>query len=210
MKKGKKPPRAAGGEAGGSPRAYPGKVEWKGGALLAPLPAVLVTSQRAGEKPNVCTVAWCGIVSTQPPRVYISLRPSRYSYEIIRETREFVINLVPSGLVRAADTCGVYTGRKADKFEKCRLTADPAFRVGCPVLREAPMALECRVREILPQGSHDMLIADVAATDVSPELISEDGALHLDRARLVTFAHGEYFETGRKLGSFGWSVAKHR
>lgn len=184
------------------------KIRWKGGALLAPLPAVLVTSQREGERPNVCTVAWCGIVSTQPPRVYISLRPSRFSYAIIRDTREFVLNLVPSSLVRTADTCGVLTGRCVDKFEKCRLTAEPSFTVSCPSLRESPMALECRVTDILPQGSHDMFLADVTATAVSPSLIAPDGALRLDRAHLAAFSHGEYFELGKKLGNFGFSVKK--
>lgn len=184
------------------------KIEWKGGALLAPLPAVLVTSQRPGERTNVCTVAWCGIVSTQPPRMYISLRRSRYSHEIISETREFVINLVPSSLVRTADACGVYTGRKVDKLTRYHLTEEASFRVACPSLRESPMALECRVTDVLPQGSHDMFLADVVATAVSPSLIASDGALRLDRAHLAAFSHGEYYELGRRLGSFGFAVKK--
>lgn len=193
-----------------APAAWAPKTEWKGGALLAPLPAVLVTSKAPDGKTNVCTVAWCGIVCTQPPKVYISLRPSRYSHEIISSTREFVINLVPASLVREADTCGVYTGRRVDKLEKCRLSTEQSFRVDCPSLRESPMSLECRVTEILPQGSHDMFLADVVATGVSADLISSDGALHLERAHLSAFSHGEYFELGRRVGTFGYSVKKKK
>ncbi|MCQ2354548.1 MAG: flavin reductase family protein [Clostridia bacterium] len=184
------------------------KVEWKGGALLAPLPAVLVSSSLPDGKPNVATVAWCGIICTQPPRVYISLRPSRFSHEIISSTREFVINLVPVSLVRAADTCGVYSGRKADKFEKCHLTPEASFKVLCPSVAESPMSLECKVYDIIPQGSHDMFLADVVSVGVSPDLIDEKGALKLDRAGLSAFAHGEYFELGRRVGTFGFSVKK--
>ena len=172
------------------------KVEWKGGALLAPLPAVLVTCAREGEKPNAVTVAWCGIISTHPPALYISLRPSRHSYSIIKETGEFAVNLVDVSLVRSADTCGVLTGRKVDKFEKCRLTPEESFKI------------ECKLREIIPQGSHDMFIADIVATAVDESLIDEKGSLHLSRANLSAFAHGEYFELGRTIGSFGYSVRK--
>lgn len=184
------------------------KVEWKGGALLAPLPAVIVSCAREGEKPNAVTVAWCGIVSTHPPALYISLRPTRHSYGIIKETGEFCVNLVPTSLVRAADTCGVLTGRKVDKFEKCKLTAAKSFRVGAPAIAESPLTLECRVREVVPQGSHDMFIADIVATAVDEALINEKGALELGRARLSAFAHGEYFELGKTIGSFGYSVRK--
>ena len=186
------------------------KVEWKGGALLAPLPAVIVSCQREGEKPNAVTVAWCGIVSTHPPRLYISLRKSRHSYGIISETGEFAVNLVPVSLVRAADTCGVLTGRKVDKFEKCRLTAEPSFSIGAPRIKESPLTLECRVREITEQGSHDMFLADILAVAVDDELIDENGALQLGRANLSAFAHGEYFELGRRIGTFGYSVRKKK
>lgn len=184
------------------------KIEWKGGALLAPLPAVLVSSALPDGKPNVATVAWCGIVCTQPPRVYISLRPSRFSHEIISQTGEFVINLVPASLVRTADTCGVYTGRKVDKFERCHLTPEPSFRLGCPAIAQSPMSLECKVYDIIPQGSHDMFLADVVAVGVSPDLIDENGALKMERAGLSAFAHGEYFELGKRVGTFGYSVKK--
>ena len=186
------------------------KLEWKGGAMLSPLPAVLVTSCAEGERPNVATVAWCGITCTHPPRVYISLRPSRYSHEIISKTGEFVINLVPSSMVRAADSCGVYTGRKVDKFKRFSLTAEPSYKVGAPSIAQSPMSLECRVYSVLPQGTHDMFLADVVAVGVEESLLDEKGGLHLDRARLAAYSHGEYFELGKKLGSFGFSVKKKK
>ncbi len=186
------------------------KVEWKGGALLAPLPAVIVSCAREGERANAITIAWCGIISTHPPALYISVRPSRHSYGIIKETGEFCVNLVPTALVRAADTCGVLTGRKVDKFEKCKLTAQPSFQVSAPAIAESPMTLECRVREIIPQGSHDMFIADIVATAVDESLIDEKGSLDLGRARLSAFAHGEYFELGKTIGKFGYSVKKKK
>ncbi len=186
------------------------KVEWGGGALLSPLPAVMVSSARDGEAPNVATVAWCGMICTQPPRVAISLRPSRYSHEIISQTREFVINLVPASLVAACDTCGVYTGRKVDKFKKCSLTPEKSKKVACPSIEQSPLTLECRVFDILPQGSHDLFLADVVAVGVEENLIDEKGALHLEKASLVAYSHGTYFELGKKLGTFGYSVRKKR
>ena len=186
------------------------KLEWKGGALLAPLPAVIVSCAREGEKPNAITIAWCGIISTHPPALYISVRPSRHSYEIIKETGEFCVNLVPVNLVRAADTCGVLTGRKVDKFEKCKLTAEKSFKVSAPSISESPLTLECKLREIIPQGSHDMFVADIVATAVDESLIDEKGSLDLGRANLSAFAHGEYFELGRVIGSFGYSVRKKK
>ncbi len=186
------------------------KVEWKGGALLAPLPAVIVTSKREGERANALTVAWCGIISTHPPRLYISLRPSRHSYGIIKESGEFAVNLVPVSLVRAADTCGVLTGKKVDKIEKCHLALADSFAISAPSIASSPLTLECRVCEILPQGSHDMFIADIVATAVDESLIDESGALKLSKANLSAFAHGEYFELGRVVGSFGYSVRKKK
>ena len=178
--------------------------------MLSPLPAVLVSSALEGERPNVATVAWCGITCTHPPRVYISLRPSRYSHEIISKTGEFVINLVPSSMVRAADTCGVYTGRKVDKFKKCGLSAEAAHKVACPAVAQSPLTLECKVYDVLPQGTHDMFLADVVAVGVEESLLDEKGGLHLDRARLAAYSHGEYFELGKKIGSFGYSVKKKK
>ena len=183
------------------------KIVWPGGALLAPVPAALVTCGSL-EKPNVLTVAWTGIVNSTPPKTYISLRPERYSYEIIRETGEFVINLSTQALARAADFCGVRSGRQVDKFEKMGLTALPSSAVSAPLLGESPLSLECRVFQTIELGSHTMFLADIVAVDVEDALVDEKGKLHLERADLISYAHGEYFALGRKLGTFGYTVRK--
>lgn len=185
------------------------KVKWRGGALLAPVPPVMVSCGDM-ESSNIVTVAWTGILNTIPPKTYISLRPSRYSYGIIKERGEFVINLTTADLVRTADSCGVYTGRKVDKFQKYSLTRTEAFEVAAPLIGECPLSLECRVTDIVPLGSHDMFIADIVAVDVDETLLDKDGKLHLERARLAAYAHGEYFELGKKIGSFGFSVKKKK
>ena len=160
------------------------------------------------EKANIITIAWTGIVNTIPPKTYISVRKSRYSYNIIKESGEFVVNLTPASLIRAADTCGVLTGAKVDKFAKCGLHKAKASVVSCPVIEECPLSLECKVTDIIPMGSHDMILADIVAIDVDETLIDSEGKLHLDRAGLAAFAHGEYFTLGKKIGSFGFSVRK--
>lgn len=183
------------------------KQKWGGGALLAPLPAVMVSCGSA-DHPNIITVAWCGILSTQPPTTYISVRPKRYSYGLIKESGEFVINLTPASLVRAADYCGIYTGAKVDKFERCGLTAAESFETACPSIGESPLSIECRVRQIVPLGSHDMFISDIVAIGVEPSLIDSAGKLHLERAGLCAFAHGEYYALGQRIGNFGFSAKK--
>ena len=185
------------------------KIAWKGGALLGPLPPVMV-SCGDGERDNIITVAWTGITCTHPPKTYISIRPSRHSYPIIKASGEFVINLAPAALVRSVDYCGIYTGAKVDKFAKCKLTREPAQVVKCPMIAEAPLSLECRVTDILPLGSHDMFLADIVAANVDEALLDEKGALRLSRAGLAAFAHGEYFELGRRIGKFGFSAAKKK
>lgn len=185
------------------------KIAWKGGTLLAPVPAVMISCGTM-EKANVLTVAWTGIVNSTPPKTYISVRPSRYSYEIIKESREFVINLTPSDLVRATDSCGVLTGAKVDKFEKFGLVKEQGQEVAAPLIGQSPLSLECRVTDIIPMGSHDMFLADIVAVDIDETLIDKDGKLHLDRAKLMAYAHGEYFALGKKIGSFGFSVKKRR
>lgn len=185
------------------------KLKWRGGALLAPVPPVMVSCGDM-ENSNIVTVAWTGILNTIPAKTYISLRPSRYSYEIIKEKREFVINLTTTELIRITDSCGVYTGRKVDKFAKYGLTKAEAFEVGAPVIGECPLSLECKVTDIVPLGSHDMFIADIVAVDVDEALLDKEGKLHLDRAHLAAFAHGEYFELGKKIGTFGFSVKKKK
>lgn len=186
------------------------KVKWKGGALIAPLPAVLVTSGTM-EKPNVFTVAWTGIINTQPPKTYISVRPSRLSYENIKETGKFVINLARAEHVRAVDYVGVRSGRDTDKLADTGLTVVPALELeDTPVIEESPLSLECVVTDVISLGTHDMFLADVVACDVDESLINSEGRLRLDRAGLLAYSHGEYFELGKKLGSFGFSVKKKR
>lgn len=183
------------------------KIKWKGGALLAPVPPVMVTCGSMDDA-NVLTVAWTGLINTQPPKTYISVRPSRHSYGIIKETGEFAINLTTSALVKKADWCGVYTGRKVDKFAKCALTKEEASMIACPLIAESPLSLECRVTDVIPLGTHDMFIADIVACDVDEKLIDENGKLRIEKAGLAAFAHGAYFELGRKIGDFGFSVKK--
>lgn len=185
------------------------KISWKGGALTAPIPPALVTCSD-GEKDNVFTVAWTGITCTQPPKTYISVRPSRFSYDIIKKSGCFAVNLTTEELVRAADTCGVRSGRDVDKFELCGLEKETAFHIPCPLIAQSPLSLECRVDKIIPLGSHDMILADIVGVSVDEELIDGAGKLRLDKAGLAAFAHGEYFAVGRKLGFFGFSVQKKK
>ena len=183
------------------------KIKWKGGALIAPLPPVMVSCGDM-EKSNIMTVAWTGIINTIPPKTYISVRPSRYSYNIIKESGEFVINLTPAKIIKAADYCGIYTGAKVDKFAKCNLNKEEANEVKCPLIAESPLSLECKVTDITPLGSHDMFMADIVAVNVDDSLLDAKGKLHLERAGLTAYAHGEYFELGRKIGYFGFSADK--
>lgn len=177
------------------------------GTLLAPLPAVMV-SCGTPEKANVLTVAWTGILNTKPPMTYISVRPTRHSYGIIKESGEFVINLTTSKMVREIDFCGVKSGRDTDKLKKCGLHPAAASTVKAPMIEESPLALECRVTEIKPFGSHDMFIAEILAVNVDDRYIDSKGKINLNQAGLMAYSHGEYFALGRKLGSFGYSVAK--
>ena len=187
------------------------KLKWKGGALIAPVPPAMVTcgSDEAGNA-NIITVAWTGITNTVPPKTYISVRPSRHSYSIIKESREFAINLTTRDLVKQADWCGVYTGAKVNKFERCSLTKEVANDISCPLIAESPLSLECRVTDIIPLGSHHMFLADIVAVDVDEKLIDKDGKLRLDKAGLAAFAHGEYFALGERIGTFGFSVKKKK
>ncbi len=185
-----------------------GKQSWKAGNMLYPAPAVMVSCKRPGEKPNIITVAWAGTVCSEPPMVSISIRPERYSYDIIKETGEFVINLTTNELVRAADFCGVRSGRDTDKFKELRLTAQEAFKTGCPIIRQSPVNIECKVSRILKLGSHDMFLAKVLCVDVSEEYMDERGRFELDKAGLMVYSHGEYFAIGKKLGKFGYSIKK--
>ena len=177
------------------------------GALTAPLPPVMVTVGDM-EKSNVLTVAWTGILATVPPKTYVSVRPSRHSYAMLREHGEFVINLAPASLAREVDFVGIYTGAKMDKFERCKLTRLESEKVSAPTIAECPVALECRVCEVKSMGSHDVFIADILNVSCHEELFDEAGRLCLERANLLAYAHGEYFSLGEKLGKFGFSTAK--
>lgn len=183
------------------------KQSWKGSTLLNPAPPVLVSCGTM-EKPNMLTIAWCGTICTQPSMVSISIRPERYSYDLIKESGEFVINLPTEKLVRAIDWCGVKSGRDVNKFEACGLTAVPGFKVGCPMVEESPVNMECRVTQIIPLGSHDMFLAEVVACNVDERLLDENGKLCLEKAGLIAYSHGEYLSLGKQLGTFGYSVRK--
>ena len=180
-------------------------IYWKGSALLAPVPSVMVTCGTM-EKANIITIGWTGIVSTRPARVYISVRPERHSHSIIKESGEFVINLTPASLVEVCDYVGTVTGRCVDKVKKTGLSLIESKEVAAPTLADSPLSLECKVISVESHGSHDMFIADVVQVSVDESLMDESGHLCLDRAKLLTFAHGEYFEIGRKLGKIGISV----
>ncbi len=183
------------------------KVKWPGGAMIAPVPAVLVTSGNM-DKNNVMTVAWTGILNTIPAKTYISVRKERYSYNLIKNSMEFVINLTTEELVRATDFCGVRSGKDMDKFEVMNLSRQKANEVSCPIIGESPVSLECKVTDIVELGSHDMFVADIVAVDVAEKLIDENGRLALEKANLIAYCHGEYFALGEKLGKFGYTVKK--
>lgn len=185
------------------------KESWKGSVMTAPLPPALVSCGSC-DKPNVLTVAWTGVLCTRPPVTYISLRPERFSYGLIKESGEFVINLPPAPIVRAVDTCGVKSGRDTDKFALTGLTPVQAFSVSAPMIAECPVSIECRVREIVPLGSHDMFIADIVGVAAAKELLDEKGRLALEKADLIAYAHGAYFTLGKQLGTFGYSVRRKR
>lgn len=184
------------------------KESWKPGNMLYPLPVVMVSSQAEGYKPNIITVAWAGTICSDPVMVSISVRKERYSHEIITKSGEFVINLVTKDLVYATDYCGVKSGRDIDKFEKCNLTPFESKYVSAPGIKESPLQLECKVKEVKELGSHDMFIAEVVGVTVDDQYMNETGKFELNNTGLVAYSHGEYFLLGEKLGKFGYSVKK--
>ena len=181
---------------------------WEPCSILSPVPAVLVTVRGKSGQDNVLTIAWCGTVCSSPAMVSISVRKERFSYEMLRESGEFVINLVTEELTRAADYCGVRSGKNEDKFRTSGLTKEPASKVSAPLIAESPVNIECRVKEVLELGSHDLFLAEVLSVDVDEKLLDERGRLMLERAGLVAYAHGQYFPLGETIGSFGYSVKK--
>ena len=181
---------------------------WKPGNMLYPVPAVMVSCKREGEKPNIITVAWAGTICTSPAMVSISIRPERYSYEIIKETKEFVINLTTEELVYATDYCGVKSGRDVDKYKEMGLTPLKMDKVNAPGIAESPVNIQCKVTEIKELGSHHMFMAEVVGVTIDDKYMDETGKFDLNKSRLVTYSHGEYYTLGEKVGSFGYSVKK--
>ena len=182
---------------------------WKAGTFVYPIPAVMVTSGTF-ENANIMTVAWTGIINTNPAMCYISVRPERYSYNLIKENGEFVINLTNEKLAYATDWCGVRSGSKYDKFKEMKLTKEKADFVKVPMIAESPVSIECKVRQVLELGSHHMFLADVLAVHADPQYMDEKKKFHLNDAKPLVYSHGEYLGIGKKLGTFGYSVKKKK
>lgn len=184
---------------------------WKPGNMIYPLPAVLISCGNVPEEYNLFTVAWVGTICTNPPMCYISVRPERHSYDIIKRTGEFVINLTNEELARAADWCGVRSGRDYNKFKEMKLTPAQSEVVQAPYIRQAPLSIECKVKDIMELGSHHMIIADVVNVLANKRYINpETGEFRLADARLIAYSHGHYQKLGEEIGKFGWSVQKKK
>lgn len=181
---------------------------WKPGNMLYPVPAVMVSCGRPGERPNIITVAWAGTICSDPPMLSISVRKERYSYGLLQDSGEFVVNLVNRELVFAADFCGVRSGRTVDKFAELKLEPLPSCHVAPPGIAQSPVCLECRVARQIPLGSHDLFLADIVGVSVDGRYLDKNGRFCLNRCGLTAYSHGEYFVLGEKLGSFGYSVRK--
>ncbi len=185
-----------------------GKLQWKPGTMIYPVPAVMVSCGTEPESYNILTVAWTGTVCTSPPMTYISIRKERHSYNIIRNSGEFVINLTTEELTFATDFCGVRSGRDINKFTHLGLTPLPASVVRTPLIAESPVNIECRVTQVIELGSHDMFLAEVLAVNVDEEYIDDSGKFRLDAAKPICYSHGSYYGLARELGTFGYSVMK--
>lgn len=186
------------------------KQTWKPGNMLYPVPAVLITVADKQGNPNIFTVAWAGTVCSDPAMVSISVRPSRYSYHMIEETGEFVVNLTTRDLAFATDYCGVKSGKDLDKFKELGLHTSPADKVGAPLLDESPVNMECRVTKVIPLGTHDMFLAEVVAVHADEKYMDEHGKFSLEKADPIAYSHGTYYTLGEKLGTFGYSVKKRQ
>ena len=185
------------------------KVMWKPGTFLYPLPAVMVSCGTM-EKSNIITVAWTGILNTNPAKVYISIRPTRHSYKLIKDSKEFVINITNKELVKATDWCGVKTGAKVDKFKEMKLHKEKANFVKCPMIKESPVSVECKVKEIKELGSHHMFMAEVLGINADEKYIDEKGAFDISKCNLIAYSNGNYYSLGKKIGRFGFSVQKNK
>ena len=186
-----------------------GKQIWKPGNMLYPLPAVMVSTADKKGRDNIITVAWTGTVCTDPAMLYISVRPERYSYHMLCESGEFAVNLTTDRLAKAADWCGVRSGRDVDKFQEMHLTPAPAEHLAAPLIGESPVNIECRVTEVIELGSHHMFLAEVLSVHVDSSYMDEKGKFGLNRTGLMAYSHGEYLELGKKIGTFGYSVKKN-
>lgn len=184
-----------------------GKITWKGGTFVYPLPAVMVSCEDM-KNSNIITVAWTGIINTNPAMCYISVRPERFSHELIKKNGEFVINLTTKELAKATDWCGVKSGRDFDKFKEMGLTKEKATIVKSPMIAESPISVECKVDKIVPLGSHDMITAKIVAINVSDKFVNEKGAFDISKCDLMAYANGGYYPLGKKIGQFGFSVMK--
>lgn len=183
------------------------KVMWKPGTMVYPLPAIMVSCGTM-EESNIITIAWTGTICTDPAMTYISVRPERYSYEMIKKTGEFVINLTTKALAYATDWCGVRSGAQYDKFKEMKLTKEKGNFVSCPMIKESPVSIECRVKEIKELGSHHMFITEVLAVNADEKYLDENGRFCLEKCGLITYSHGQYYSLGENLGRFGFSVKK--
>ena len=192
-------------------RASGEKIAWKPGTMIYPLPAALISCGATPDEYNVLTASWVGTICSNPPMCYVSVRPERHSHPILEKNMAFVINLTTEELARATDWCGVRSGSEYDKFAECGLTPVPSQKVAAPYLKEAPVSIECRVREVLRLGSHDMFVADVEGVLADSAYIDpESGAFDMEKAGLLVYSHGHYYKTGEKVGKFGWSVEKKK
>ena len=185
------------------------KIIWKPGTFLYPIPAVMVSCGTM-EKSNIITIAWTGIINTNPAIVYISVRPNRFSYELIKKQGEFVINLTNKDLVFATDWCGVKSGAEFDKFKEMNLTKEKGKFVKCPLIKESPVSVECKVKEIKELGSHNMIIAEVLSIDADEKYIDENGAFDINKCDLIAYSNGKYYSLGKQIGKFGFSVQKKK
>ncbi len=182
---------------------------WKPGTILYPVPVVMV-SCGSMEKSNIITIAWTGTINSDPAMTYISVRPERYSYNIIKESGEFAINITTEELARATDWCGVRSGRDYDKFKETGLTKEKAQYISCPIIKESPISIECRVVEIKELGSHHIFMAEILGADADEKYMKENGKFEFEKSRPICYSHGEYFGLGKKLGKFGYSVEKKK
>ena len=183
---------------------------WKPGTIIYPLPAVMVSCGENPEEYNIITIAWTGTINSDPPMCYISVRPGRHSYEIIKRTGEFVINLTTEKLAKATDWCGCRSGRKYNKWEEMNLTPAPAKFVKAPVIEESPVNIECRVKDIVELGSHHMFVSEVLGVSIDDSYMNEEQAFSFSKANPLVYSHGHYFGIGKKIGKFGWSVEKKK